>query len=63
MTNRVTADATEVAQLAYDEKVDEQEVSIIGNHCHGQKVELPFYHVVIQVWEKQDVFAFRAPQQ
>lgn len=33
----------------------------MGNH--GQKVELPLYHVLTQVREKQEVFAFSAPPQ
>lgn len=59
--NRVPAVAPKVAQLTHYEKVDEQEVIIMCEH--GQKVELPLYHVLSQMREKQEVFAFSAPPQ
>ena len=57
---RVTAGAPEVVRLTHDERVDEQDIIVMD---HGQKVEMPLYHVLTQVREKQEVFAFSAPPQ
>ena len=54
----VPAPAALVAvQLAYDERVDENEVINVGHH----QMDLPLYHVLTQVREHKEVFAFSTP--
>ena len=58
-THPVTAHATGVVQLAHDKQIDEPEIIPIGDH--GQKMDLPLNHVLPQVRETQEVFAFNPP--
>ena len=55
--HRTASGSPEVLQLTHDEMVDEHEVILVGD----QKMELPLYHVLTNVREKQEVFAFSTP--
>lgn len=53
----VPVTAPEVMRVSHDEQIDDKEMIVVGNH----KVDLPLYHLLTQIQERKEVFAFSPP--